>query len=165
MKTSEAKAHSWQCPRCGAPTTRDLAGTGFVRHKAKTTCTYGANERDPPRSPEWLAKGMQFFQSAIRTLLEVARVIVRLAKDLPQPVKVVLVFVVCLALLAAALRPFDLPLFVIASFGVVLFLVFGLAGLLFQAQAGTDRCPLAAIREDSRRLCCCGPVYYSSFFC
>lgn len=32
MRTSSARNNNWQCPQCHVPTTRDLAGRGFVRH-------------------------------------------------------------------------------------------------------------------------------------
>lgn len=50
MKTSEAQAQGNKCPQCGAPTTIDRKGRGFVRHKFyEAKCrraTYGRGGKD-----------------------------------------------------------------------------------------------------------------------
>jgi hypothetical protein len=51
MKTSEAEANGYVCPRCKGPLSQDLSEKGFVRHLERMRngerCDYGKGERDP----------------------------------------------------------------------------------------------------------------------
>ena len=46
MKTSEAEANGWRCPKCGDDTKRDPGGKGYVQHVSNAVCHYGHGEKD-----------------------------------------------------------------------------------------------------------------------